>query len=90
MEELDHGPLFGHALAYLLKYLEKSGERLSCSKGLYMYFYSDIQGDEVVCKLSNDEHDNKLVLSDRFTCWDEGCKIGTVSPQTIAELRKAN
>lgn len=90
MEELDGGPLLGHALAYILKYLEKTGERITCSKGLFMYFYSDIQGDEVICKLSNDEHDNKLVLSDRFTCWDEGCKVGTVSPQTIASLRKAN
>lgn len=90
MEELDGGPLFGHALAYILKYLEKTGERITCSKGLFMYFYSDIQGDEVICKLSNDEHDNKLVLSDRFTCWDEGCKVGTVSPRTIASLRKAN
>lgn len=90
MEELDGGPLFGHALAYILKYLEKTGERITCSKGLFMYFYSDIQGDEVVCRLSNDEHDNKLVLSDRFTCWDEGCKVGTVSPKTIASLRKAN
>ncbi len=90
MEELDGGPLFGHALAYILKYLEKTGERITCSKGLFMYFYSDIQGDEVICKLSNDEHDNKLVLSDKFTCWDEGCKVGTVSPRTIASLRKAN
>jgi len=90
MEELDGGPLFGHALAYILKYLEKTGERITCSKGLFMYFYSDIQGDEVICKLSDDEHDNKLVLSDKFTCWDEGCKVGTVSPETIATLRKAN
>ncbi len=90
MEELDGGPLFGHALAYILKYLEKTGERITCSKGLFMYFYSDVQGDEVVCKLSDDEHDNKLVLSDKFTCWDEGCKVGTVSAQTIAVLRKAN
>jgi len=42
MEELDGGPLFGHALAYILKYLEKTGERITCSKGLFMYFYSDI------------------------------------------------
>ena len=90
MEELDGGPLFGHALAYILKYLEKTGERITCSRGLFMYFYSDIQGDEVICKLSKEEHDNKLVLSDKFTCWDEGCKAGTVSPQTIASLRKAN
>ncbi len=90
MEALDGGPLFGHALAYILKYLEKTGERITCSRGLFMYFYSDIQGDDVVCKLSKDEHDNKLILSDKFTCWDEGCKVGTVSPQTIAELRKAN
>lgn len=90
MEELDGGPLFGHALAYILKYLEKTGERLTCSKGLFMYFYSDIHGDDVICKLSNDEYDNKLVLSDKFTCWDEGCKVGTVSPRIIASLRKAN
>ena len=68
MEELDGGPLFGHALAYILKYLEKTGERITCSKGLFMYFYSDIQGDEVICKLSNDEHDNKLVQIGRASC----------------------
>ena len=40
IEELDGGPLFGHALAYILKYLEKTGERITCSRGLFMYFYS--------------------------------------------------
>lgn len=90
MEQLDRGSLLGSAIAYILKYLEKTGEKITYSRGLYMYFISDIYGDDVVCRLSKDEHDNKIVLSDKFDCWDEGCKVGTVSPSVISKLRKSN
>lgn len=89
--EIDDGPLFGNAISYIMKYMEKTEERIVYSKGLYQYFISDVQGDDVLCKLDLDnEADNKLILSGKFTCWDEGCKIGIVSPETIAQMRKCN
>lgn len=76
------------AMAYIMKYIEKSGEKIVYSKGLAQFFISDIMVKDVVCKIGLEE--SKLLLFDNFTCWDEGVKIGTVCPETIAQLRKAN
>ncbi len=82
--------LYGKAIAYLMKYMEKQNARVVCSKGLYQYFRTDVQGKDVVGKMSAmDETDNKLILAPHFTCWDEGVKIGEVSPETIALLPKS-
>ena len=78
----------GDALAYLMKYLEKSGEKIVYSKGLPQFFISDIMDDDVVCPYGLE--DKKLLLFDDFTCWDEGEYIGTVSAETISRLRKSN
>ncbi len=78
----------GEAMAYLMKYLEKTGEKIIYSKGLPQYFISDILDDDVVCTIGQEE--KKLLLFDDFTCWDEGCYIGEVSPAVIEQLRKAN
>ena len=34
--------------------------------------------------------DKKLLLFDDFECWDEGCLIGKVSKDVIAQMRKLN
>lgn len=78
----------GSAIAYLIKYIEKSGERLVYSKGLPTYFISDILDDDVICTIG--QEDRKLLLFDDFRCWDEGCLVGTVSAETIENLRKSN
>lgn len=75
-------------LAYIMKYIEKSGEKIVYSKGLPQFFISDIMTKDIVCYMGQEE--SKLLLSDKFTCWDEGVKVGTVSPETIAQMRKAN
>ena len=75
-------------LAYIMKYIEKSGEKIVYSKGLPQFFISDIMTKDVICYMGMEE--GKLLLFDNFTCWDEGVKVGTVSPETIAQLRKAN
>ena len=85
-EELDNGPLFGRALAYIMKYLEKSGERIMYSRGLYQYFKSDIDGGEVVAMTGRSGQ--KLVLSDRFNCYSDGVCLGQVSPAAIMQLEK--
>ena len=86
-EELDPQTI-GPAIAYLVKYIEKTGEKIVYSKNLPQYFISDIMDDDVVCRIGQEE--KKLLLSDDFSCWDEGCYIGQVSPEVIKQMRKAN
>lgn len=76
------------ATAYLMKYMEKSGERVVYSKGLPQYFITDILEEDVITSIG--QEDGKLLLYDDFTCWDEGVYVGVVSPDVIKQLRKSN
>lgn len=73
---------------YLMKYIEKSGEKLIYSRNIPTYFRSDIMDEDVLCTIG--QEDRKLLLSDDFNCWDEGCLIGKVSPEVIREMPKCN
>lgn len=75
----------GEALAYLMKYLEKSGEKIVYSKGLPQYFISDILEEDVVTTMGLE--DKKLLLFDDFNCFDEGVYVGVVSPDVINKTR---
>lgn len=76
------------ATAYLMKYMEKSGERIVYSKGLPQFFITDIVDEDVLCKIGMEEQ--KILLYDDFTCWDEGVYMGQVSNAVISQLRKVN
>lgn len=78
----------GNAIAYLMKYIEKTGERIVYSKGLSQYFISDIMDDDIVCPYG--QEDKKLLLFDDFKCWDEGLYMGKASREVIAKMRKSN
>lgn len=78
----------GSALAYLMKYIEKSEERIVYSKGLPQFFITDIMDNDVLCPFGLE--DKKLLLFDDFACWNEGEYIGTVSKETIAQLRQCS
>jgi len=78
----------GNAIAYLMKYIEKTGEKIVYSKGLPQYFISDIMDKDVVCRIG--QEDKKLLLFDDFMCLDEGVLMGKVSPQVIEQMRKSN
>ena len=78
----------GSAVAYILKYIEKSGEKIVYSRGLPQFFISDILDDDVVC--AHGLEDKKPLLFDDFSCFDEGCYVGTVSRETIKHMRKNN
>lgn len=78
----------GNALAYLMKYIEKTGEKIVYSKGLPQYFISDILSNDIICTIG--QEDKKLLLFDNFMCLDEGCYIGNVSPKVIEQMRKCN
>lgn len=75
-------------LSYLMKYIEKTGEKIVYSKGLYQYFISDIMDEDIVSTIG--QEDKKLLLFDDFNCWDEGLYMGKVSPEVIAQMRKSN
>ena len=77
-----------NAVAYIMKYLEKTGEKIVYSKGLPQYFISDIIEDDVVTTMGVE--DKKLLLFDDFGCWDEGEYIGAVSKTAIKRMRKSN
>ena len=86
-QELDY------SLNYILKYIEKTGEKIIYSRGLYMYFVSDILDDDVIMKMSNpnpEYRNEKYILFDNFTCMDEGEIIGRASKETIRKLRRTN
>ena len=78
----------GEAKAYLMKYIEKSGEKLVYSRGLPQFFISDIMDEDIVCNIGSEEA--KLLLYDDFTCYDNGVLVGKVSSDVIKQLRKAN
>lgn len=87
-ELIEDNSRLGNAIVYLMKYIEKSGEKIVYSRGLPQFFISDIMGDDVVCKYG--QEDKKLLLFDDFACYDEGEYIGKVSPKVIGQLRKVN
>ena len=85
---VDYDKDLGTELAYLMKYIEKTGEKIVYSKGLPQYFVSDIMDEDVVTRIG--QEDKKLLLFDNFKCWDEGVFMGEVSPQVIDLMRKCN
>ena len=87
-ELIDDKGRMGEALAYLMKYIEKSGEKIVYSKGLSQFFISDVMDEDIACYIGVD--DRKLLLFDDFKCFDEGTYMGTVSKETIENMRKAN
>ena len=78
----------GSAIAYIVKYLEKTGEKLVYSKGLPQFFVSDVMDEDVVCPFGLE--DKKLLLYDDFLCWDEGVLVGAVSKEVISQMPKTN
>lgn len=78
----------GEALAYLMKYLEKTGEKIVYSKGLPQFFITDIADNDVATRIGID--DRKLLLFDNFACYKDRQYVGNVSKQTINVLPKSN
>lgn len=86
--EIEHTSLVYQAVAYILKYIRKTGEKVIYSKHLQTYFVSDILERDVVCKIG--QEDRKLLLFDDFLCIDEGVVMGKVSPEVISEMPRSN
>ncbi len=76
------------AVRYLLKYIEKSGEKLVYGGDLPTYLVSDILDEDIVCPIGIE--DKKVLLFDDFTCVDDGLLMGKVSADIIKQMPKAN
>lgn len=76
------------ALAYIMKYLEKTETELVSSRNLSQYIVSDILDEDILCQYG--ENENKFVLYDKFLCIDEGTIMGEASPDVIKQMPKAN
>lgn len=76
------------SVKYLLKYIEKSGEKLVYGGKLPTYFKSDILDEDIACGFGVGE--KKLLLFDNFECIDEGVLMGKVSREVIEQMPKAN
>lgn len=76
------------AVRYLLKYIEKSGEKLVYGGDLPTYLVSDILDEDIVCPIGIE--DKKALLFDDFTCVDDGLLMGKVSADIIKQMPKAN
>lgn len=87
-EPIDDKSKLGNAIAYIIKYIEKTGEKIVYSKGLPQFFISDVMDEDIVCPFGLE--DKKLLLFDDFRCWDEGCLMGKVSKDVIKQMRKSN
>ena len=82
---IDNDVAYIGAIEYILKYVSKTGEKIVYSRGLPMYLISDIKSDDVLCRIGVEER--KLVLYDKFGCWDEGEYLGAMSEETKKRMR---
>ena len=77
-----------HSLGYLMKYIEKSGERLIYGGKLPTYFESDVADEDILAPYGID--DRKAILADDFTCMVDGEVMGKACPEVIAKMPKVN
>lgn len=87
-EKIVEGRDLYEALAYLMKYIEKTGEKIVYSKGLPQYFVTDVAESDVATRIGLD--DRKLLLFDNFACYNNQQYVGTVSKEIIGKLPTSN
>ena len=87
-ERISDDGILNEAMSYILKYIEKTGEKIVYFGDLPQFFVSDVMENDILCTYGEDEQ--KFILSDTFGCWDDGEYVGQVSKETIAKLPKAN
>ena len=78
------------SIKYMLKYISKNDEKIVYSRGLKTYFVSDVLDKDIICRMGDEEHGFKYILAPNFTCISDGEIMGTVSPEVIEKMPKAN
>ena len=77
------------ALGYILKYIEKDGGRIICSRGLRTFIETDIDDNDIITRLHEDD-DTKYILFDDFTVYKDGEELGEFSPGVLANAKTVN
>ena len=77
------------AIRYITKYLGKSKGKIVYSRGLPMYVISDINREDVLANSISD-FGEKLVLYDKFDCFNVGEYLGSIDSDVKKTLRKSN
>ncbi len=75
-------------ISYMLKYIQKTNEKIVYSKHLGTYIVSDILEDDIICPIGQES--KKLILADDFYCITDGEVIGKASPEVIEQMPKEN
>lgn len=85
---VDTNAVLDDSLRYIMKYIEKSGERIVYSKGLPQFYVLDINEEDVVCRIGME--DKKLLLFDDFVVYKDCAPIGKASKETLAQMPTEN
>lgn len=80
--------MYDRAVGYILKYIEKTGEKLVYSRGTPMYLIADVKEKDVLTRMG--EEGQKLLLFDNFECWDGGRYLGKVNEGEKERAKKGN
>ncbi len=81
--------IYDSAIRYITKYISKQNVKPYYSKGLYSFIESDIDGNDVICRMDGtDERDIRLIVANDFRVWQEGVLIGDASPEAMAKAPK--
>lgn len=87
-ETLNTERMLGNAITYILKYIEKSGEKIFYSKGLPQFIVGDVMDYDVAAPIGAE--DQKILLYDDFDLYSEGEYIGKPTPENINRMPKCN
>ena len=81
---------YSRTAEYIVKYLEKDGGRLICSRGLDTFIETQIDEEDIITALHPDElyDDRKYILFDDFKVWDRNGKyLGIFNRSLLPLLR---
>lgn len=76
-------PLYNGILQYLLKYMTKSGDKITYSRGLPSYITADVEEKDVVAEMGL--WSQKLLLFDNATLYDDGEILGTLDDNELIQ-----
>ena len=81
---------YSRTAEYIVKYLEKDGGRLICSRGLDTFIETEVDSEDIICPLHLDEpyDDRKYILFDDFKVRDKNGKyLGTFNRSLLPLLK---
>ena len=82
--------LYSRTAEYIVKYLEKDGGRLICSRGLDTFIETKIDEEDIITALHPNEpyDDRKYILFDDFKVWDKnGICLGAFNRSLLPQLK---